>query len=247
MKKMLVATLVLVLPATEVLAQAPAQPQEAWQTVFFGSPAVALPRLTEAVLRHSAQLKGLELAKLMNQEDIQLARKNILGSIVPGVTYTYGNLSGVGIPDPANPNQFSTFNASRYSAGISLSVPINQIAGRSNQIEREKLALQRSAAACQDREDQIRQSVIQLYQNVLLARKLLTLQQEAYVTVQSTHRLTEKQFRQGQLSLPEFSLANAQLTGAAVAQESVRNQYETAFMLLEEAAGAKISTLMTVR
>lgn len=257
MKKILMAALGLVVPATKALAQsqgggqplerAQTHPQEDWQATFFGLPAVALPRLTEAILLHSAQLKDLELAKLINKQDILLAKKNILGSIVPGVIYTYGNLSGVGTPDPATPNQFSTYNAARYSAAISLSLPINQIAGRSNQIEREKLALQRSEAARQDRENQIRQSVIQLYQNVLLARKLLSLQQEAFVTVQSTFRLTEKQFRQGQISLPDFSLANAQLTGVAVAQESARSQYDTAFMLLEEAAGTKISTLMTVK
>lgn len=239
----------LALPATQALAQAPkaTSPKESWQTVFFDSPSVALPLLTAAVLRHSAQLKGLELEKLIGEQDVLIVRKNILGGLAPNLTYSYGNLGGIGQPDPKNPVQFNTTNSGRYSAGVSLSLSVAQIASRGNQIRRERLNLERSETARQEREDQLRQVVIQLYQNVLLARKLLTLQQEAYVTVQSTYRLTEKQFRQGQLSLPDISLANAQLTSAAVAQETARNQYETTFMLLEETAGTKISTLMTSR
>jgi outer membrane protein TolC len=65
------------------------------------------------------------------------------------------------------------------------------------------------------------------------------------VTVQSSYRLSEKQFRLGQLSLQELTTVNSQLTASAIAQETARNQYETAFMLLEEVVGAKISSLIT--
>jgi outer membrane protein TolC len=96
-----------------------------------------------------------------------------------------------------------------------------------------------------ERENLLRQQLIPLYQNVLLARKVLTLQQEAHVNALTSQKLAEKQFRQGQLSLQEFSAAGSQLTAVSVAQETARTQYDTAFLLLEEVVGAKISTLMT--
>lgn len=247
MKKTLLVALGLGWPASQLAAQAPATPKESWEAIFFNAPAVALPLLTEAVLHHSAQLRVLSLDKLAVEQDIKITKKNILNSLAVGGTYSYGNLGGAGLPDPANPTLFNTYNASRYSTGVSLSMSLAQVMSRHNQVEREHINLDRTEASRQEREDQLRQLVIQLYQNVLLARKLLTLQQEAFVTVQSTYRLTEKQFRQGQLSLSELSGANAQLTTAAMAQETARSQYETAFMLLEETAGAKISTLMPAK
>jgi outer membrane protein TolC len=118
---------------------------------------------------------------------------------------------------------------------------------RGNTIKREQLNLERSEAIRKDRENQIRQEIIPLYQNVRLARKVFTLQQEALVNVRTNYQLAEKQFRQGQLTLQELSSVNSQLTSASVAMESARSQYDTAFMTLEEVVGAKISTLMTTR
>jgi outer membrane protein TolC len=151
----------------------------------------------------------------------------------------------VALPDPATPAQFNTTNSSRYSAGVNVSVSLEQLLNRSHLIQRGKLSYQRTEQLRQERENQIRQQLIPLYQNVLLTKRLLTIQQDAYVSVQTNFQLSEKQFRLGQLTLPEYSQASSMLTSAAVAQEGARSQYETAFMLLEETVGAKISSLMT--
>lgn len=249
MKNKLVAVLALalVLPGGSTLAQTTSNPDPvpAWQTTFFESPSVAIPLLTAAVIRYSAQIKLLDIEKLIAKQELQVTKKNIVSGIAGGGTYSYGNQGGIGTPVPGNPTQFNTYNASRYSAGGSLAISLAQLLSRHNLINRDKLNLQRTEATRQDREDQIKQSVIQLYQNVLLAKKLLGLQQESYVTVQSTYRLTEKQFRAGQVALPDFSLITGQLNSSAVALETARNQYETSFMLLEALTGTKISTIMS--
>lgn len=220
-------------------------PPETWQTVFFEMPTKALPLLTKAAIEHSAQLNALEVEKSINQLDVKLTKQKILDAVSFGGSYTYGNLSSVALADPLNSNQFNTFSSSRYSTGVLLALPLGQIVGRGNQIRKEELNLRHTEAVRQDREDQIRQQLISLYQNVLLARKLLTIQQDAYVTVQTRYDLAERQFRQGQMLLADYSQAATTLTAAAVAQEAARNQYNTSFMLLEEVVGTKISSLMT--
>lgn len=221
---------------------------EGWQNTFFNSPGTAIPLLISAAAQHSAQLKTAEVQKSISQQDLKLAKKNILGALSIGTTYNYGNQGSFGTFDPNNPNTgVNTFTSSRYSVGVNLGLSVADIANRKHQIKREELNYQRTEFTRQEQENQLRQEVITLYQSVLLARKLLTLQQEAYVTAQSNYRLAERQFRQGQLLLPEVSDANTKLTGAAIAQETALNQYNTAFMLLEELTGAKISSLMTTR
>jgi len=243
--KKLFGILVLVLPLSSALGQTTAPPTEDWQTTFFESPAIALPRLMEAAGQHSKQVKVVELDKTIKQQDIQIAKEEILGSVTLGGNYGYGNVLNGGTYDPANPNQVRTITSTRYFAGATIGFPLTRVISRGNLIKREQMAYQQAELTRQGQIDAIRQQIIQLYQNVLLAKKLLTLQQEAYVTVKTNYQLSERQFRQGQLLLAELSAASAGLTGAAIAQETALNQYNTTFMLLEEVVGTKISTLMT--
>lgn len=245
MSRTLVVALLVALHAVRALGQAQPAPPDNWQTVFFDSPAVALPLLTAAAVKHSAQLKAMETEKAISQQELILTKKSILGAVGAGASYSYGNLAGVAIADPTNPNQFTTYNSSRYSTGLSLSLPLDRVVARGNMIQKDKLNYQRLEQLRQDREDQLRQLTIERYQGVLLARKILTIRQEASVTARTTYQLSEKQFRQGQLTLPDFSQASNLLTEVALAETTARNQYDMAFMLLEELVGAKISSLMT--
>ena len=245
MSRTLFLGLALVLHRSLALGQALPAPAAAWQGVFFNSPATALSLLTAAAVKHSADLQALEIDKALGQQNLLLARKAILNSVGVGAGYTYGNQASIGLSNPQDPNQFGTFSAGRYSVGVNFSLPVGQVVSRGHLIKREELGIQRSEAVRQERENLLRQRLIPLYQNVLLARKVLTLQQEAYVNALTSHQLAEKQFRRGQLSLQEFSAASGQLTAVSVAQATARTQYDTAFLLLEEVVGAKISTLMT--
>lgn len=217
----------------------------AWQSVFFNSPATALPLLTAAAIKNSGELQAVDIDRALSKENLLLARKAILNTVGVGAGYTYGNQTSIGTSNPADPNQFGTYSAGRYSVGVSFALPVGQVASRGHLIRKEQLNMQRTDAVRRERETLLRQQLIPLYENVLLARKVLTLQQEAYVNTLSGHQLAEKQFRQGQLSLQEFSAAGSLLTSVSVAQETARSQYDTAFLLLEEVVGAKISTLMT--
>lgn len=247
MIKKLLSTLLLLLCAS--LAWAQDQPAAAsdWQSIFFESPTVAIPLLTAAAIQHSAQLKALESEQGMSEQDIKITKKGILSLVAAGANYSYGNLAGVALADPSNPSQFTTYNSGRYSTGIGLTIPFDRVATQGNLVKRAKLNLERNKSLRQERENQIRQQIVQAYQSLLLAKKLLTIRQEASVTLQTSYRLAEKQFRQGQMPLSDFSAASSQLTEVAVAEASARSLYETSFMLLEEIVGTKISTLMTTR
>ncbi|GAA4346060.1 hypothetical protein GCM10023185_00230 [Hymenobacter saemangeumensis] len=240
--KTLLIGLLLALHVTRAAGQAAG---DAWQSVFFDSPTRALPLLTAAALKHSGELQALEINKALSEEDIKLAKRSLLNNVAVGAGYNYGNQLSFGIRDPGDPNQFTSFSMGRYSVGATLSLPVGQVVNRSTLIHKEELNYQRSEALRREQENRLRQQIIPMYQNVLLARKVMQLQQEAYVNAQTANQLAEKQFKQGQLTLQEFSNAGSQLTAAAIAQELARSQYDTAFLLLEEVVGAKISTLMT--
>lgn len=243
MRKLL-GSLILAFYTTVALGQAKTAPASTWQTVFFDSPTIALPRLTEAAIQHSAQLQSMEVGKAINEQDIKIAKRQILGGVGIIGNYTYGNQGNIGgIYAPGSGIERGR-NTGLYAAGVSVGLPLLQVLSRNTLIKKEQLNYQRNELTRKEQENQLRQQVIQLYQNVVLAKKLLTLQQESYVTVQTNYRLAEKQFRQGQLTLPELSEATNQLNQSAMSQETARNQYDTSFMILEEVVGTTISSLM---
>ena len=226
-----------------LLTPTSAAPAEAWETVFFEQPTVTLPVLTAAAIGHSALIKSLVAERGIGEQDIAIARKSILGSVSLNGAYTYGNLLGIYVTDlSGGPSSVRT--TSRYGVGASMALPLDRIVSRGNFIKRAELGRDREEAMRQDREDLVRQQLIQLYQNVLLARRLLTLRQQAFVNLQTASHLAESQFAQNELTLTELTSTTAALTEATVAQESARSQYDTTFMLLEEVVGTKISTLL---
>jgi len=247
MMKWLIGTLLL-MPGAAALAQTSAatKPAENWQTTFFEAPTVAVPQLMVAAIKHSAAIKSISIEQSINKEDLKIAQKNILNSVALGASYNYGNLSSIGGVQTGPNGQvgLNTYSSGRYFAGVNLAVPIDRLVTRGSLIRKERLNLERTQSVQQEREDVIRQQVITLYQNVLLTRKLLTLRQESYVNAQTSYRLAEKQFRQGQLALTDFNQASSLFTDVNIAQEAARNQYDTAFMLLEEYVGEKIATII---
>lgn len=247
----LLGSAVLALHATLALAQTPGKPAADWQTTFFESPGVTLPLLTAAALQHSASIKTLQVEQAINEQDIKIVKKNLLSSVALGGSYTYGNLASIGYSGSqsgGNPTgQVNAPNSSRYYSGVNLSLPIDRLANHGALVKKGQLTLERTQSAQQEREEVIRQQVIQMYQNVLLTRKVLGLRQDSYVSAQTNSRLAEKQFRQGQLTLVEFSQASGQFAEVSIAQETARSQYDTAFMLLEEYVGDKVANLVSKR
>lgn len=245
----LIGSVVLALHASLALAQASSKPAADWQTTFFEVPGVTLPLLTTAAIQHSAAMKTLDVEKSINQQDIKIVKKNLLSGVALGASYTYGNLASIGYTggNQLPGGQVNAPNSGRYYGGVNLSLPVDQLANHGALVKKQELNLQRTQSVQKEREEVIRQQVIQLYQNVLLTHKLLTLRQDSYVNAQTNSRLAEKQFRQGQLTLIEFSQASGQFTDVSIAQESARNQYDTSFMLLEEYVGDKIANLISTR
>ena len=216
-----------------------------WQTTFFEAPAVALPLLQTAAVRHSAGLGALEKEKSIIHEDGQLARKEVLGSVALAGTYNYGNLTGGIITDPNSPNVFQANSTLRHSVGVNLALPLDRLAGRRNLIQKQELRYQQAELQHQEREQLLRQDVIRMYQEVLRTKQSLALYQQAYLSAETDHELVERQFREGQVTMGDLSQVNSRYSQAAIAQAQAASQYETSFLLLEELVGGRISDLMT--
>ena len=212
---------------------------------FFEAPALALPLLEAVAVRHSAELEAFKTEQAIAQEDLQIARKAILGSVLFSSNIGSGNIASVTVADQTLPSAGTKSSQTHYSTAINLNLPLDRLLSRRNQIARQQLQGQKVEYLRQARENVLRLQVIDLYQSVLLTHKVLALRQQSYATAQMCYQLGEKQFKDGEILLSEVSQMNDRYINAAIEQENAGSKYTTAFMLLESVTGSKISDLMT--
>jgi outer membrane protein TolC len=226
-------------------AQTPTGTEAEWHEKFFNVDAT-LPLLMEAAIRYSTEIEKLEITKDIAREDLKIQRKEILSGIGLGSGYTYGSRIGLGMADP----QQSTLNAfalpvqAQYNLGLMVSLPISQVLNRSNQINKRKMILLQVEADRRGMEKQVRQLVISLYQEIVMAKAQLKLHQEAYQSANIHYKLAEKQFEKGAISLPEMARISETYNGAASARGTSQVKYATAILMMEELIGMKVYELM---
>jgi len=212
---------------------------------FFAFPDQSITLLTESALNRSASVEALMLERDILREDLQLARKDIFSNIAVVGDYLYGNLGTIAFSEGGPPIGVGTGLAGRYTAGIRLSLPFDRLTSRHNRINRVELQMRQAEFNQQTREDEIRQLVIQMYQEVILAKRMLDVHIEARESMNISRQTAERQFREGQIPLSDLSVVNESYTRANIDFQSSLTNYETSMRLLEEVAGVRIQELMS--
>lgn len=238
------AFLLLLLLASVLRVVAQSGPVAAWETRFFEQPAATLPRLVEAAARHSAELKALGAEKAMVQEELQMARKAIFSSVLLTNSIGYGNIANVALAEQSVA-AVRTANAARhYATGLNVNLPLDRLLNRRHQIQRQQLQGQRFEHLAQAQRDALGQRVIDLYQSVLLNRRVLELRQQSYVNAQLNAQLVEKQFRTGEAQLSDVALLQDRFVNATIERENADSKYTTALLLLEDVVGGRVADLL---
>lgn len=245
------ALLLLLLLCTVLPAQSqdstPAAGEEAWQEKFFQADEV-LPLLMEAAIGFSAEMESLDLGRNIAREELKIKQKEIFSGIGLGTGYSYGSRIGLGTGDSPQQNQLNAFvlpAQAQYNVGVMVSLPISQVLNRGNELNKQKMAVQQAEAGRKIKERQLRQVVISLYQEIVMARAQMKLHQEAYQTINIHFKLAEKQFEKGEITLAEMAKISETYAAAATAQGTSQVRYATAFLMMEELIGKKIKDLMT--
>lgn len=233
-------------PAAPVAAAAPAIVAPAWQTKFFEEPDVALPLLTAAALQHSAALAALRTDQALLHEDLQITRKSILGGVQLANSLGYGNVASITVADQTLPSTGTRSSQTTYGTGISVNMSLDRLLSRRNQINRQHLQAQKLGHLQQAQEEAVRRQIIAMYQEVVLAHKVLALRQQTCLTAHLNYQLAEKQFKAGDILLTDVSQLSNGYANAIAERESVASKYTTALLLLEDVLGSRISEVMTL-
>jgi outer membrane protein TolC len=124
-----------------------------------------------------------------------------------------------------------------YGVGLYLKFPIFDFLNRKNQVKLAKMELEESKSMVQFQEDEIRQTTIRLYQDLILKQKLLQIKSESLGNGRVNIQMVEKEFRNGLVPIAEYVRISSMSSNMESDYESAKSEYLVAKQILEDMAG----------
>ena len=202
-----------------------------------------LPILVNSAQKFSPEMKrfanGIELATA-NQK---IAKNVIFSGISFISSYQYGtNYSAVN--EANNPNRFSTNQTGFYNIGAGFQLPIVNIINRKHLIQQTQSQIN---IALNDKESAallIKQRVIEYYQELKLAHKLVLISNNIKQSAQLNYQMAERDFLQGQITVDQNSRVLDLVNKSKIEYETYLNRFQTSLMQLDAYTGVSFSSLL---
>ncbi len=218
-----------------------------WQKKLFDTPDVALPLLIEAAVQHAPEIKILLAESEIAGQELSITRKGLWSSVslISGYNYgTDGNLSLTQSSVNAPVNSFTAVRSSRYAVGVNMSLPLDRLMTRGNQIKKQKLTLEQTRLAIELKEKDIAKEVMEIYQELILTNRLLRLINETFQSSEINKKMAEKEFLEGETPVSEISRVTEMYLKSAMDRENMQSKYKSLYMFLEQRVGTNIPELL---
>jgi len=124
-----------------------------------------------------------------------------------------------------------------YGVGLYLKFPVFDLLNRKNQITLAKMELEESKSMVQFQEDEIRQTTIKLYQELVLKQRLLQIKSESLGNGKVNFQMVEKEFKNGLVTISEYVRITSIYSSMESDYELAKSEYLAARQILEDMAG----------
>lgn len=151
----------------------------------------------------------------------------------------YGNLNNfsTNADGQVNSSVLTTSKQFNYSVGLYVKIPIFDFLNRKNQVGLARLELDEAKSMAQFQEDEIRQTVIKLYQDLILKQKILKIKSKTLGDGKVNMQMIEKEFRNGVVPVAEYVRITSIASTVEVDYEFAKSEFTTAIKILEDMAG----------
>ena len=201
----------------------------------------------DSVLKKSAMIKfrknhiGVKESTLAS-ERIYWTRN--IGVQADGRYGTLNNFSNS--EDGVSNTAYSTLSTQyNYSVGFYLKFPVFDMINRKNQLQLAKFEIDEAKNMAEFQEEEIRQTVIKLYQDLILKRKILQIKSESLGNGKVNFQMVEKEFRNGLVPIAEYVRISGMSANMETDYELAKSDYIIAKQILEDMAGFVFNVVPT--
>lgn len=207
-----------------------------------------LAKIIDSAIVLSPSIKSRDLQVRINEYNLKAGRMLWTNNLGISSDMRYGTFDNFSTNTQAGqtPNLLATRNNQfNYGVGAYLKIPLNDIVSRKNIINIAKTQIQLSASLAEVQRNEFRQTIIKQYNDLILKQRLLKLKLRSLETAKINSEMVETKFRNGVVSVDEYSRISDIASKGEQEYESARIEYITSFMLLEEIVGFKFNLTKT--
>lgn len=195
--------------------------------------------LMDSILKRSAMVNfrnqhiGVKESELTSERRDWTRNLGIQADTRYGTFDNYSTISG----DNASVNLASNTQQLNYSVGLYLKIPVFDVINRKNKIRLAKLEVDEAKSMAEFQKEEVRQTTIRLYQDLLLKRKLLQIRSRRLGNGRVNMQMVEKEFRNGVVPLYEYVRITGMTTNMEADYETAMSEFIITKQLLEDMAG----------
>ena len=163
-------------------------------------------------------------------------KKSWLKYFSVGSSYHYGIQAYTsGYSDSATPiyYQYNNNATSYYNVGGAISIPLDDLFDRKRRIKNQKLLIKESEYIKEQKIDELKQDIIELYTAVLSSLSILKLRVEYFALAKAQYQVAENEFINGKLEATQLSEKKRIHIEAASEYESTRATLNNSILKLE--------------
>ena len=195
--------------------------------------------LIDSILKRSAMVNfrnqhiGVKESELTSERRDWTRNLGIQADTRYGTFDNFSTISG----DNASVNLASNTQQLNYSVGLYLKIPVFDVLNRRNKIKLAKLEVDEAKSMAEFQKEEIRQTVIRMYQDLILKQKLLQIKSRSLGDGKVNLQMVEKEFRNGVVPISEYVRIVGMTENLEADYTKAMSEFITAKLMLEDMAG----------
>lgn len=199
-----------------------------------------LGHLQELAIENSPLLKFHNADIIISELKIRAEKRNWMTTLGFEASAKYGLFDNLIITEDLNTeSKTSTTEQTRYSVGLTLKIPLDKIADRTN-VKQAKAELEKYRYQKLTSEKELRQLVIVQYNNILKSYSSVEIRNKALGVLNMHLTSVEKDFVNGIIDIAEFSRVNDIKMNAELEFERAKIELVAAIQILNEIVGKPV-------
>lgn len=203
-----------------------------------------LETIIDSAIAKNPFVKYRDLQIVVNTQKLKSDRADWTRDIGFQTDVRYGTFDNFAsnVVQGQNPALTSTRNTqTNYGVGGYIRIPVYDFLNRKNQIKLSKAEIEQAKSYSLVQRDELRQSVIRQYNELIIKQRLLRIKTKYVETSRIHMEMVEKNFINGTITLTEYSSLSEIASRAEADFETTKMEFRTAYMILEEIVGIKFN------
>lgn len=198
-----------------------------------------LQDLIDSAIKHNALVKFNQLEVVAKESNITAQKNFLLKNFGLQADTRYGTFDN--FSSSANGQsttlQSVTSKQFNYGMGVFVKVPLYDLINRKTQLKQAKTELEQAKSMAEAQQNELRQLIIRLYQDVLLKQKILNIRAINMGSATVNMEMIEKEFRNGVIPIADYVRVSDMTSKVQTDYETAKSEFLVAKKILEEIAG----------